>query len=209
MKFLRAFLKLSRASADKINEKAKMIMIKMLNNPVFATPNPSLDIVQAQIDIVSEKISRYLAIDTEFQQIVKELNKEGETLKFYLDNLGNYVETVASGDASIILAAGYEVKHASVPIGKLDPPINVLAHEGSSTGEIVCSWKSVKGAKSYSVEMSNDINNPNGWKLALIITKTKCSLGQLVSGTRIWLRVAAIGAAGQGGFSDVTTRIVP
>jgi len=41
------------------------------------------------------------------------------------------------------------------------------------------------------------------------VTKSKTAVTELTSGARMWARVRAVNAAGQGAWSDVATKIVP
>ncbi len=65
-----------------------------------------------------------------------------------------------------------------------------------------------KRNKSYSV----DLSTPSGtgpWASGRVITKSTATVNGLTSGQRVWFRVAAIGAAGQGPWSGLATKIVP
>jgi hypothetical protein len=48
-----------------------------------------------------------------------------------------------------------------------------------------------------------------GWRHAFVVTKSSASVPGLVSGKRHWFRVAALGAAGQGPWSDPATKTAP
>jgi len=45
------------------------------------------------------------------------------------------------------------------------------------------------------------------WTLGVVSTKSSATLSGLTSGTKYWFRVAAIGAAGQGAWSDPATKM--
>jgi hypothetical protein len=47
------------------------------------------------------------------------------------------------------------------------------------------------------------------WRDAGVSTKSRITIQGLPSGKRYWFRVAAINAAGQSGWSDPATKIVP
>jgi hypothetical protein len=209
MKKAKAFLNLSKASVNDIKLKAKMIVTKMTSNASFTTPAPALTAITAQIDLVTTKQAEQDAAFQTYQQKTKELGSEKDNLLNILDTERTYVETIANGDESKILSAGFDTKQPPTPIGELDAPKNMLAEEGGKAGEIMCTWKTVKGAKSYNVDQSTDISNADAWEHAVTVTKAKCVISNLAPGTRMWFRVAAIGSAGQSGFSDVTTKIVP
>ena len=47
------------------------------------------------------------------------------------------------------------------------------------------------------------------WTHAKTVVKSSATVDNLTSGQRVWFRVAAVGAAGQGPWSDLATKIVP
>ena len=51
------------------------------------------------------------------------------------------------------------------------------------------------------------MTNASVWTNAPPSTKSKCTIANLVAGTRYWFRVAAVGAAGQGPWSDPATKM--
>ena len=60
----------------------------------------------------------------------------------------------------------------------------------------------VARAKSYCVEQRANEASPDAWTLATTSTKAKATVKGLMSGRKYWLRVAAIGSAGHGAWSD-------
>ncbi|MEA3189072.1 MAG: hypothetical protein QOD99_2902 [Chthoniobacter sp.] len=66
-----------------------------------------------------------------------------------------------------------------------------------------------RGAKSYVVERTADAAGQTGWGNTQIATKSRAEVNGLQSGSRHWFRVAAIGSAGQGPWSDPATKVAP
>lgn len=157
----------------------------------------------------STKLTEQSVAFQTYQQKTIEVQTEKDNLLNLLDTEGNYVETAANGDEAKIVSAGFDVKKAAEPIGLLPAPKKVLALEGANDGDITVTWDRVVGAKSYIVEISFDITSAENWSYQATVTKAKCFIGGLDSGTRIWTRVAAINAAGQGAYSDPATKTVP
>lgn len=126
-----------------------------------------------------------------------------------MTKVANDVENLANGDVSIIQAAGMDVKNPpSAPQIPVQPVINLI-EEGTSSGTINLKWKSVKGAKSYNIEMNSDVNNQEGWVIKLTTTKLKVTISGLSSGMKYWFRVTALGAAGTGSPSDPAVKYAP
>jgi hypothetical protein len=66
-----------------------------------------------------------------------------------------------------------------------------------------------RGLKSYIGEQTEDPAGQTGWTHAFVVTKSSASVPGLISGKRYWFRVTALGAAGQGPWSDPATKVAP
>ncbi|MBL7766845.1 MAG: hypothetical protein JNJ58_12165 [Chitinophagaceae bacterium] len=208
MKTKKISFNLSAASYNQVINKAQLILSKMSANTNFPNPDPSLPDIQLMIDKVIQLHTEQKASYASYQEKSGVLNDEKDKLIVMLENLGHFVQAKAEGNENLILNAGFELKQTPTKSGKPDAPENVLAKAGPKEGEIVCTWNTVKGAKIYKVEMNDDVNNAATWTEAALVTKAKCSIENLTPGTKVWIRVAAIGAAGQGPWGDVCTKIV-
>lgn len=82
---------------------------------------------------------------------------------------------------------------------------------GDAEGRVILRWKSIKGAKSYEIQVSVDPITTTSWKAAdpSVSTKASVTLDGLPSGGRCWFRVRAIGSAGAGPWSDPSVKTVP
>jgi len=87
------------------------------------------------------------------------------------------------------LSAGDDLPHAKIGIEGVD-----------------LSWPGMRGAKSFVVQIAT-VPEPveADWKLALVSTKSRCTVGGLTTDERYWFRVAAVGAAGQSPWSPTAT----
>ena len=205
----KAALNLRNASAAEVALKASTIVSKMTSNPNFTTPNPTLASITTQLNLLNTKLQEQdVAIKTQIQKTA-DVQIEKENLLELLNKECNYVDSAANGSDVKILSAGFDVKKDAVPLGLLPAPKKVLALEGANDGEINGTWEAVKGAKSYIVELSTDINDVSNWEHKVTVTKAKCTIVGLTSGVRVWIRVAAINGAGQGAYSDPATKTVP
>ncbi|MEI6236400.1 MAG: fibronectin type III domain-containing protein [Planctomycetota bacterium] len=74
-------------------------------------------------------------------------------------------------------------------------------------GTVDLTWDKVRGANSYMIQKSPDPITGGSWTMGAISTKSSATLSGLTSGTKYWFRVAAIGAAGQGAWSDPATKM--
>jgi hypothetical protein len=101
------------------------------------------------------------------------------------------------------------VRGAAAPVGVPGAPIGLLAQMGEMSGQIVLSWSKVHGANSYVVECRQHDNAASAWALAKIVTAARLKLDGLTPGTVYAFRVKAVGAAGEGPWSDETVKMAP
>lgn len=202
-------LRIAKATANEVVAKAATIVSKMTDNPNFSSPIPELSSIAQQADVVKDKLTRQQAAFQTYQQMTAELKTEKEKLMSMLETEAAYVQITSVGDEATILSSGFDIRQKAVAIGKLPPAKKLLVFEGMNEGEVNATWDPVKGARSYLVEMSTDITRPEAWVYQTTTTRGKCTLQGLPSGSRIWIRVAPINAAGQGAYSDPATKTVP
>lgn len=179
MKKQKAILNLSRATANDVAVKAATIVNKMTGNTVFPAPSPALASITTQMNLLNTKLTEQKVAFQTYQQKTVEVLTEKDNLFNLLETEGNYVETAANGDEAKILSAGYDVKKAAVPIGLLPAPQNLLAKEGPNDGQVIGIWDTVKGAKSYVVELSYNIQYTTQWSYQATVTKAKCVISGL------------------------------
>jgi hypothetical protein len=181
----------------------------MTNNPNFSSPNPS----PAEISTAATEAE---AADDEVMQIrdisvtktaVK--NQKEESLDFILKANAAYVETESRGDEAKIKSAGLDIKANATPIGIPAMPAALKASEGAKTGTLNLKWKAVRGARSYIIRCTDTIADNTSWKQAAVVTKAAAGIEGLVSGKQYWFQTSAVGAAGQGAWSDPAVKVAP
>jgi hypothetical protein len=190
-------------------ELAGRIVAAMTGNPNFTTPNPALaDITAAKTAL----LAAYNAALTLRQQakLATDLQADKEMAFERLLTLeALYVENASGGDELKIQSAGMSIRAAGAPVGQLPAPTDLYAEVGGGDGEIDLNWKPVFGAKNYAVFMTTDPNVPDSWAFKKNVTESFTAITGLTSGTKYWFRVAAVGAAGQGDFSDPAAKYAP
>jgi len=189
---------------------SKKVTTMMTGNPNFTTPDPPLtDLTTAETALVTAH-NDVLLIRSEAKEKTSLMNQKEDDVDSVLTQLANYVVNKSNGDVAKIESAGFTPVSAKHPVGKLIAPADLAVTSGDDSGELDCSWNPVFGAKSYIVQ--TNIVDPLievNWKDTMNTTKSTCTLINLASGTRYWVRVAAIGTPGKSGWSDVATKIAP
>lgn len=192
----KAIMNMSRPIPERI-QRTEDIVDSMTGNPNFPTPSPTLEAVITANTELSTAYSNALGGGLELKAIQR--SKDAE-LKVLLRSLIDYVNGVAQGDEDIVLSSGFEISKIPQPIGKMPQVTNLYGRGGDGDGTATLKWLGIYGAKTYTVEMSEDgvVFTPR-----LSTTRSRnVVIDELEIGRFYFFRVAAIGAAGQGAFSN-------
>lgn len=188
---------------------ARQIVLDMTSNPNFTTPSPALAAIAAAATALE---TAYNTAQTA-RQNAKTQTSVSKAKKAALDLLltqeANYIQNVTAGDKAKIESSGFSVRNTPSPIGDLPAPTDVEIAPSQSAGTVDINWRGVRGADSYIVERALDSVAPLAWTTAFTTTKSKATVNTMVSGGKYWFRVAGIGAAGQGAWSDAIAKIAP
>ena len=202
-------LELQKKSIAEKGEFAGQIIKSLDGNQNFTNPSPSISALQAGIDTLKNATARAKAARQASESGTQLMYQAESALDDLLRKLANYVEDVSGGDAAKIESAGMEsfLPGKAPPVGELPRPQGLEAFTGDKQGEIDLNWNPVRQAKSYVIEFSSDPIVK--WEHAGVATASKFAVKKLISGSRYWFRAAAVGAAGQGPWSDPATSITP
>ncbi len=193
---------------DKVQFSMQVATAVQKNASLFPSPDPTVEDIQGASQTLADayndaNVTRQLS----YTKTAIQYQKEAE-LDSILTALGNYVNNTSKGDETIIKSAGLSTKAKSVPVGIPVQVLNLTAVSTVTQGQIVLKWKSVRGARSYIVRQTTDISDATKWTQDLVVTKTTATVNNLKSGSQYWFQIAAVGAAGQGPWSDPATKIV-
>ena len=112
---------------------------------------------------------------------------------------------------SCLLSAGMGVRTGAGSPTVPPRVANLAATAADAEGAIDLMWDATLPATrtvSYTIDMS--LTSGTGpWTHAKTVVKSSATVDNLTSGQRVWFRVAAVGVAGQGAWSDPATKIVP
>lgn len=91
-------------------------------------------------------------------------------------------------------------------MGAPEQVTNLTAATSQYPGEVLLSWKSVHGAKSYAIEKS--LGGTTDWKACGTSTRSRTAIDGLASMTNVWFRITAIGSAGESPVSAIVKALV-
>lgn len=192
--------------------RAKQIIAALESNATeFKNPSPPL----ASVTTATNELETAAAETQEARQLAKtKTSAQGQkedTLDKLMSQLSGYVESVAGDNEELVRRAGMDTRAAAGGASSATPavPPALSATRGDREGDIDCSWDTVAGARSYVIEISPDPPTATSWAHAGVSTKSRSTISNLTPGTRYWFRVAAVGTAGQSGWSDPAMCIAP
>ncbi len=203
-------LALAELSIEEKVQLATNIESGLTGNAAFPTPNPSLATLKATAASLTLAVTKAADVRKQSEIATIEQDDAEDLLDSVITQLGSYVENTSGGDEAKILSTGMGVKATPTATGILSAPGPVAANTGDAPNEVDLSWPRLTGAKSFVIQHATDPNTPDGdWKFGTTSTKSSCTIGNLVAGTRFWFRVAAVSAAGQSPWSSpVTARAI-
>lgn len=187
----------------------RQIILDMTNNPNFAAPSPDLDTLSDAAAALESAYNAALQARANAKTQTSLMGQKSAVLDLLLMQEASYVQSSSGGDKAKIESAGFDVRDTPTPIGQLPPPAEPRALPSPNAGTIHLSWKKVHGAKSYLIERAVDSNEALQWSAAATSTRTKAIVNTMTSGFRYWFRVAAVGSAGQGAWSEPISKIAP
>jgi hypothetical protein len=201
-------LELSRKNVAEKAALGNKVGSGMTGNVYFKTPSPTLETLKTATTNMVTASDDLEAARKNVQMKMSILYQQESIFDGVMTQLGSYVGNVSNGDEAIILSSGMDVQKDKSPTTLPDKITSVNATAGDNAGEIDLSWDKSYNAKSYVVEIAvND--TVLEWKQSQITTRSKAELTGLITGTAYQLRVAAVGSAGQGPWSDPVLKVAP
>jgi len=190
-----------RTIPDKI-QFARQIVTKMTGNAAYVSPDPALADITASALALETAYNKSVEARIAAVEATGIQNNAERSFDLKLTSLSNYVQNKSEGDATLILSAGMPVRDSSTAVGELPAPQNLSATDGDLDEEIDLAWNRVRGAASYLIQRSEDLV---AWAGDKVSTKSLLTYPGCETGKKFWFRVAAVGAAGQGPWSDPAT----
>lgn len=188
---------------------ARVAVTSLTGNPAFPTPIPALTQITSLADATEAAVNEQASRQQAAQLATVSVAEAEVALDTSLTSLGAYVQSASGGDESKILSSGLSLRAANAAVGLLPAPDNFAASLGDLPGDVDLTWNRIPGAASYVIQFTTTDPNAEGttWTNSTPSTRSSTTVTGLKSGTRYWFRVAALGAAGQGPWSDPATKM--
>ena len=202
-------LGLSKLTREQNIQLAKDIKTGMTGNANVPTPNPTLVTLGTLTTTAETKLTALNAAKAAHDAALLSCNDGFIALNAGLTQEAAYVQDVTGGDAVKIESCNMPIRKPSLPIGPLGQVLDLKVVAGVNAGELKASWKKLRGAKSYEVQISVDPFTATSWRGVAPSSKVRTVIRDLTSGAKMWVRVRGIGRGQPGPWSDPATMIVP
>jgi hypothetical protein len=200
----------SKMSLSQLQAAVGNVITKMTGNANFATPNPPLATMSSLLADSQTKAAAYVAAVNAAEQVMTERDLAKKALADAYELLAAYVQNQSAGDEVVILSSGYDVRGTPIPVGPIGQVLNLSVTEGDGPGMLDTQWDPTKGATGYEVALTTGADPATAtYTQVALPTGSKTTLTGQTSGTRVWIKVRAIGSEGPGPWSDPATKIVP
>ena len=124
-------------------------------------------------------------------------------------SLASAVESECKGDPVLLAASGYPLAADNSPT--TTPPgqvLNMSVTAGDMDGSVDVQYDPIVNA-TYEVQMTTGDPITGPYTTRAQPTASQVNIAGLTSGSRVWVRVRAIGSKGPGPWSDPASKIVP
>jgi hypothetical protein len=209
-KMSRVKLNLDRLNPEELVASANTVKTAMTGNANFPTPNPTLAAFGTLITTATTKIAGYNTKKAEAETALADRDAALAELRGSFTLLGDYVQNASGGDAVKIESAGMDVRAAAAPV-TMTQVLDLAVTEGDSAGTLDSMWSPVTGARSYEIQTTTaDPLVEANWAFKKSSSKSRATLDGLTSGSKVWVRVRAVGTRGSvGAYSDPANKTVP
>lgn len=177
-------------------------------NPSF----PDLADLVARLRVTTDKLSASYTDAQTARQIAKSKTsiQDDDTAAFdaLLAEVGRDVQTDSGGDKAKIESAGFSVRAENTPPSTLPAPTDLQVVASAFAGSADLSWQLDRDARLFLIERADDAEALVFHQIGTA-TKKSATMNSMVSGKKYWFRIAAVGPAGQGPWSDPVALFAP
>ena len=210
---------LDALNTTETSDYAQKVAAGIEGNAYFPAPPVSAQDLEGRAKAIRDGQAEIDDLTNQMRAKQSEVRSLVDDTKSALNNLGNYVqlradelEKTGTDGAQVIHSANMETRDSSAtPVGHLPASDKVSIHDGHDDGFVDVSCKKIHGASTYQwwFYVGEDPFGADAkWELRGATTKTSASFGGFAAGSRVWMKMQGVGAAGPGDFSQPVSDIV-
>jgi len=164
-------------------------------NVNFSTPLPNAAVFDPVLTAYGTKLDAIETAEIALRVLRQDKAALRKSLEAHLTTRGDYVDSVALGDAAKIQSAGFEIQADGSPTTSLPQPQNCVATAGDDEGEADVACDAVARSKSYIFQCREhpDDGPPGAWQQAKVSSRSSTTITGLISGKKYAFRMRAVG----------------
>lgn len=203
-------LELKKQSDSQLLVSSTAIKNAMTTNAAeFPSSAAKVTLLGTKVTSFSAAIQAVVDAKAALEALVAARNNVRVEIEDVLRLLAGDVEEVAQGDVEIIHDAAMQASNEPTPV-VLGQVTDLQVTQSANVGELKARWKPEPGALVYQVQISTDAGAPVNWIDKDMPGAAKCSLNHdLVSASKVWIRVRARASKVVGPWSDAVQKTVP
>jgi hypothetical protein len=186
----------------------RLVVQKMTGNAKFTTPDPALADITAAATAAETANTAYESSKDTTAQLLLVRNQKWDALNQLITFEAGYVERHSDTEADVV-SAGFtpRVTGPGTPPGQVH---NLSLSAGDNDATLDAHWDPEPNHKGFELEFSADPVTPSSWQGRRFVSTSSTTLTGLTSGSRIWVRVRALGSNSfTAPWSDAISKIVP
>ena len=171
------------------------IVAKMTGNAAFTTAAAKTTALDTAVKALVTANTNYESAKATADQLMT----LRDTAVIAAENAAQDLATAAEGvtkDPATLQGGGWDLIADRAPIGPLHAPDNFHATGGDNPGEVDLMCDPQAGVQVHQAEYATAPDGP--YTAAYVGKKSSCAIPGLPSGTVVWFRMRAVGAAGPG-----------
>jgi hypothetical protein len=193
-----------RMTNAEVLELVNSIITGATGNADFATPNPTLVVMQALFDTGTQCLAAVALAETTLAVKLTERDNKFAEIRDKIAVFASWAVQHCAGDRVKLQSVGLDVRANATPVGPMPAPLNLRSFGGALEGGVDLFWDPVRGRYNYFLECGQSSNGP--WTTAYTGRASQASCGGLTPGAEYFFRVRAQGFAGLGPWSDITKK---
>ena len=182
----------------------------LVDNPLFPQPVPSADDFDTRLAAFEAILAEVENLRVQLLNLTQQKDQLRRELEATFNQRAAYIQLVSQGNPDAIASAGLSTRRPRIRTGTLPPPENLIASVTQIPGQLLLTWETVRGVRSFQLECALLTDGePPQWTTLYIGGQLRYLATDLTPGQRYAFRLATIGGKdGRSTWSPVVERMV-
>ncbi len=181
----------------------------LVDNPLFPHPVPSVDDFDHRLAAFEASLTEVENLRVQLLNLTQQKDQLRRELEATFNQRAAYIQLVSQGNPDAIASAGLSTRRPRIRTGTLPPPQNLIASVTQIPGQLLLTWETVRGVRSFQLECAPITDGePLHWTTLYVGGQLKHLATDLTPGQRYAFRIATIGGKdGRSAWSPVVERM--